>query len=283
MSRLKTLYISDMDGTLLGSDSRVSPRSAAIISDLTARGAMITVATARTPATVIPLLADVRTTPPAIVMTGAAMWNRSKQRFEHLRFMPGDHVAHVMDLCRHHNIHPFVYVLGDDSRSLDVYHGGSSLSGIERSFYDERAHLKFKRFHLGTPLPPAALKNSMLFFAMGGLKDIEAVAEDLRESTDCSVFCYPDIFNHELGDLEIFGNGVSKAEAVKELRAETGAERVVVFGDNLNDLPMLAAADVAVAVGNAMPEVKNAADIIIEPNYTDAVARFIAADFEGTD
>ena len=44
---------------------------------------------------------------------------------------------------------------------------------------------------------------------------------------------------------------------------------------------MLAVADVAVAVGNAFPQVKEAADIVIEPNYTDAVARFIEKDFIG--
>ena len=44
------------------------------------------------------------------------------------------------------------------------------------------------------------------------------------------------------------------------------ASRLVVFGDNLNDLPMLAEADLAVAVGNALPAVKEAADIVIEPD-----------------
>ena len=64
------------------------------------------------------------------------------------------------------------------------------------------------------------------------------------------------------------------------LKEELGADRLVVFGDSLNDLPMLAVADVAVAVANALPEVREAADIVIEPNYTDSVARFIASDFD---
>jgi len=49
----------------------------------------------------------------------------------------------------------------------------------------------------------------------------------------------------------------------------------VVFGDNLNDLPMMAVADVAVAVENALPEVKAKADVVIGPNTDDAVARWI--------
>jgi hypothetical protein len=55
---------------------------------------------------------------------------------------------------------------------------------------------------------------------------------------------------------------------------------VVVFGDNLNDLPMMEVADYAVAVDNAFDEVKAAADMVIGPNYDDSVARFICEDFE---
>ena len=47
--------------------------------------------------------------------------------------------------------------------------------------------------------------------------------------------------------------GVSKAHAVKELAGRTGADEIVVFGDNLNDLPMMRVADVAVAMETPFP------------------------------
>lgn len=65
---------------------------------------------------------------------------------------------------------------------------------------------------------------------------------------------------------------MSKASAVKALKAQLGAEYLVVYGDNLNDLPMMAVADESVAVANALPEVKAAASRIIGPNTDDAVA-----------
>ncbi len=268
-----------MDGTLLSSDSRVSARTAAIISDLSAAGAMITVATARTPATVVPLLADTRIGVDAVVMTGAAMWSRSRDAFGEVHAIPEDHVVRTLDLCRHHDIHPFVYVIAPDGRTLDVYHGAKAFNKAEEGFYLERRKLTLKRFHLGQPAPARALHSSLLFYAMGPAEAIAPLADKLREQTDCSVSCYPDIFNPAIANLEILAPGVSKAAAIKLLAAQTGAQRIVVFGDNLNDLPMFAIADTAVAVGNAMPQVKEAADIIIEPNYTDSVARFIAADF----
>ena len=77
---MKHLFVSDMDGTLLGSDSRVSPVSADIISRLSRSGVPITVATARTPASVEVLLADTLISVPAIVMTGAALWDCASGR-----------------------------------------------------------------------------------------------------------------------------------------------------------------------------------------------------------
>lgn len=79
--------------------------------------------------------------------------------------------------------------------------------------------------------------------------------------------------------LEVYGVGVSKANAISHLMESTGAERLVAFGDNLNDLPMLDIADVAVAVANAHPRVKESADIVIGPNFDDSVARFILHDY----
>lgn len=59
------------------------------------------------------------------------------------------------------------------------------------------------------------------------------------------------------------------------LKEKLGAEKLTVFGDNLNDLPMFDIADTAVAVANAHDAVCEAADIRIGPNTDDSVARYI--------
>lgn len=268
-----------MDGTLLGSDSSVSARSAEIISRLSRSGAEITVATARTPATVVPLLADMYTRPDAVVMTGSARWHRYPGHYDAVHFMPEADVVAGLEMCRRLGVHPFVYTLDADGAMLQVYHGAGAMNKAEENFYIERARLTLKRFHNGTPLPVSALPRTMLFFAMGERGRVEDAAAALREGTDCSVCCYPDIFNHDVANLEVFAPGVSKASAVLELKKSVGADRLVVFGDNLNDLPMFAVADVAVAVENAFTEVKEHADVVIGPNYTDSVANYILHDY----
>ena len=274
----RTLYITDLDGTLLSADSRISPRSTEIINELSDRGALITVATARTPATVVPLLAQTRMRPPAIVMTGCALWDRRADAFTDAHFLPGADVSAAISACAAQGVHPFVYVMAPDGRTLDVYHAATGLNRAERSFYEERMRLPLKRFHLGTPAPPRALRTGMLFYAMGPAEGICRAAEAMRACTGSEICCYPDVFNPEVYNLEMFPPGVTKAAAVLRLKERLGADRLVVFGDSMNDLPMFAVADLAVAVGNALPGVKAAAGIVIEPNYTDSVARFIAAD-----
>lgn len=271
MARHTTLYVSDMDGTLLGSDSLVSATSAAMLTDLARRGVLFTVATARTPATVVPLLTDTATLAEPIVMTGAALWNRADDRMEDVRTIPSDHVARVLNLFSEASLHPFVYTMNSDGRRLDVYHGAIRLSKAEESFYLQRSKLKLKTFHLGHQLPADSFRRVILFYALGPATTVNPIARELRASIDLAVSCYPDIFNPQLSHLEILVQGVSKAEAIRRVAERHGADRIVVFGDNLNDLPMFGIADIAVAVENAQPEVKAAADLIIGPNYTDAV------------
>ncbi len=274
---MKTLYVSDMDGTLLDNDSRVSSRSASIISELSRAGALITVATARTPATVDPLLAATRTECPAIVMTGAALWDRREKRLIHPRLFGSDYAREIMKAFSDHGISPFVYTVTSPAR-LDVYFRGA-MNRQEEAFYQERRHLELKRFHIGTLPPDDAADKVILLFSIGPAEPIGRLAQALRERGGCSVSCYPDIHSPGISLIEIFAPGVSKRSAVMQLARMLEAERVVVFGDNLNDIPMMEIADLAVAVGNAFPQVREQADIVIGRNSEDAVARFIADDY----
>ncbi len=280
MARKDTLYVSDMDGTLLGSDSRISEESREIITTLSLEGHHITVATARTPATVVPLLEGTLTLPPAIVVTGAALWRRGDGGgYEDVRYFSPELYSSLTGLFAAHGLSPFVYTLPDTDGIIHAYRNPTSpLTRGEELFVAQRRGLRLKRFHLSTAAPASAASKTMLFFAMGPLEPVMRAADYIRKSLPCAVSAYPDIFLSDTGILEVLAPGVSKAAAVKSLAERLGLSRIVAFGDNLNDLPMLAAADVAVAVENALPEVKAAATVVIGPNTASSVARFIAAD-----
>lgn len=266
---MKHLFITDMDGTLLNDKSLVSHKSAEIISSLTRQGALITVATARTPATVEPLLEGVETGLPAIVMTGAAMWDRSSQAYVNTHPFDGDADRQILSMLRQEGIEPFVYRFYDGDPLLHVYRN-SPFSADDIRFIEERRVSGLKEFHIDQQMPDGG--HTMLFFAMGPKGRIFAAADRIRQLGICSVSAFTDIFGEDTGILELFAPGVSKASAVKALKELTGADRLTVYGDNLNDLPMMAVADDSVAVANALPEVKAAATRTIAANTADAVA-----------
>lgn len=272
----RTLYVTDMDGTLLNNGSFISNRSSAIISDLSHAGALVTVATARTPATVVPLMEGTFTTVPYVVLTGAAMYDHATSAYHDVSYIPPSDCELLQTLYAEAGIHPFVYHL-DSGGGLVVYHH-HEMTDAERDFYMPRSHLKLKRFTF-EKMASGENNNVILLFATGRRRDIMPLADAISETGRFSVSCYPDIFTPDIMLLEVFSSGVSKANAIQHLMSSTGASRLVAFGDNLNDLPMLDIADVAVAVANAHPRVKESADIVIGPNFDDSVARFMLHDF----
>lgn len=277
MSSATTLYVSDLDGTLLNQESEVSERTAQILHKLIhEKGLLFTVATARTPATVEPLTANIGIQLPMIVMTGAAWWEPQGKRFTHTHTIPIETVKIIAEVCARWDIQPFVYcVEGDDF--IRVEHT-ESLSPEEFKFVKQRLNLPHKAFYLNDNVAPA---EAYLVFACNEYEKLKQVNEALHlAAPECHSTCYPDIFDNSIGYLEVFAPNISKAAAIKQLAAEINADKIVVFGDNLNDLPMLSIADTAIAVGNAFPEVKEKADLVIDNNTTDAVARWIEENYK---
>ncbi len=78
-------------------------------------------------------------------------------------------------------------------------------------------------------------------------------------------------------NIEINCAGADKGRALLALAEYLGIprERTMAFGDGTNDLSMLAAAGCGVAMGNAHPSVKAAADRITADNDSDGVALVI--------
>ena len=273
----RTLYVSDLDGTLLDDTSRLSSGTVAtlnrVIGDL---GALFTVATARTPATVEPLMREVHAALPFIVIGGSAMWNPVTRAYEHTRRIDDPTIDAVADVFDRHGAHPFIY--RRHGNLLYTHHDGP-LSPQEERFVTERQHLPLKRFFLNDSNYRHSTDEALLIFSMNKFDILEAIADDLRASVaTCTVMVYHDIFDDSEGYLEIFTAGTSKAAAIRQLARQVGASRVVVFGDNRNDIAMMQAADHSVAVGNAFDEVKAAASEVIGPNSDDSVARWVERD-----
>lgn len=74
---------------------------------------------------------------------------------------------------------------------------------------------------------------------------------------------------------EIMPARATKAEAIRKLKEIRRCDRVISFGDAINDIPMFEISDECYAVENAVDELKKIADKVIESNEDDGVAKWL--------
>lgn len=270
----KTLYVSDLDGTLLDRNSQLSEESISTLNRLINEcGVNFTIATARTPATVVGIMERIHSRLPFIVMNGAATWDNIGRRFISTSPFDNSTLEQVCNIFEAHGLNPMVY--RRNGNSIEVHHCGQ-FSPQEHEFVEERKRLS-KKFHLNDPAYKINDNEALLIFAMNDYSRLKPIYNDVIKHVNCSSVCYHDIFDPSAGLMETYAPGVSKAVAIRRLADEIGAERLIVFGDNRNDIPMMKIADYAVAPENAIDEVKAVAHEVIGPNYTHSVTQFIAS------
>lgn len=279
MKSSKTLYVSDMDGTLLNSRSVLSETTTAKLNKLISEGTLFTVATARTPATVVELMKNVDSNLPYIVMAGCATWDNRKKGYESARIISNSSIERLIGIFEKNGNNPFIYY--KNGNQIVVNHV-RELTAEEKEFIEPRIKTPLKILKTCSSLTvDTTLEGAMLIFSMGKFEALRNIADEIdKEGIDCTYNCYHDIFKKDEGFIDIYVNGTTKAAAIKELARKIGAERIVVFGDNLNDIPMMKVADWSVAVSNAFDEVKEYANEITESNDEDAVVRWIERDIE---
>lgn len=78
-------------------------------------------------------------------------------------------------------------------------------------------------------------------------------------------------------NLEINPAGISKASGIAEVCDLLGItlEQVVAVGDSLNDMAVIQAVGLGVAMGNAQDTVKEAADVVVASNNDDGIVEVI--------
>lgn len=275
--KTQTLYITDLDGTLLNGNSVVSPRSTQIINDLLHKGMRFTVATARTPATVVPLLQQLDLDIPAVLMNGAVLYDIRRKHYIRANGFTDNSALNYIDLLEKRDLVPFVYRI--DNNKLHVFHKPLS-NEMQREFKRQRENTPYKDFVPVDRYAEPLLDRPPLFILVIDRFDrLETAAAEIGRAGQCSIFCYRDIVDPSYGNLAIYPQGVSKASTAQQIVDHLNPWEVVAFGDNLNDLPLFRMADRRYAPENAMDEVKRQATAIIPDNNHDGVARFLYDDY----
>ena len=144
-----------------------------------------------------------------------------------------------------------------------------------KEFYDMRVDMLEGRFTQTddlTDIPQGQHPVYVNYYALP--QYLGPVVEKLKEIPQIDFAYYKDSYSDDWL-VEIYANTASKANGAREVAEIIGADSITAFGDNLNDLVMLGGANTAVAVENAVLQVKEIADVIIGTNTDDSVVKYI--------
>lgn len=263
----KTLYITDLDGTLMDPTPTVTEYTANVINTLVEKGMIFSYATARSNVSAGELTKNINVSLPVIIYNGALILESGANRLLSAVYFENDALAEIFASLFAAGIYPIVYSMINGVEKFSFAEG--YVTSEEQAFLDTR-HDSRKN---PVKAPDDLKKGSPFYFTcIADEERLLPLYEKFRDSHSCVY--QKDIYSgHQW--LEIMPKSVSKASAILRLKEMLGCDRIVSFGDGKNDIPMFEISDECHAVENAVPELKKIATSVIGPNTDDSVAKWL--------
>jgi Cof subfamily protein (haloacid dehalogenase superfamily) len=273
MSPYRLLAI-DIDGTLVNSRHELSEPVRAAVLRAQQAGIKIVLATGRRYSRVLPLVEPLALNVPLVTASGALI----KRAEDHVtlfraQFNPGA-LERTLSIVAGRGYEPVVYADTFD-QGYDFYHASERARGAELA--------EFLEFNVGcgrlwptlVERPPDGV---FAGFAMGTRDCMLGLATELEHHLGDQLYVHVLRSPRYTGFMcEICPFGVSKWTGVTMLASQWGIlpEQICAAGDDVNDIPMIEAAGLGVAMGNALDEVKAAADRIAPSHDEDGLVQVV--------
>ena len=245
----------DLDGTLLAPDETISVRNRTAIKSALAAGIRVVLVTGRGVDVPIRVSKELGLNLPVICCHGALTKDFGANKTLETIPVPLQYAKPMVELAEREGLSIAIYV--DEA----FYR----LEGSEILMEDMRG----PGWH-ETPSLSHILTSAPTFIRFLGE---ESVRRMRREFGDLPLsFRYETWF--DFVECAVLNRDASKKNALARLSADFGipAERVLAIGDSRNDVPMLRWAGIGVAMGNALPEVRESVRYVTASNDRDGVA-----------
>ncbi len=269
---MKQLFVSDLDGTLLDPQAKLTDRSRKILNQAIAEGLDFTVSTARTPGTAFKILEGLNLRLPFMMMNGVLVYDPLKKKYLRKAVLDETVVMVLLGLIKLKGLSCFLYGLEQDT--FYAYYDSVDSTPLNY-FRNERVMRYDKKFTEVEDLSLMAGRGIIYCVLREPKEKLSGLYRELSVVKGVKAEFYRDVYNEEYYMLEIFSDQASKKKALSFLKKKGGYEFVTGFGDNLNDIPLVEACDSFFAVANAHPDIQNMADGVILSNEEDGVAIFI--------
>lgn len=269
MSKYK-LIASDLDGTLFGSDWRISEENMQAIAQLHKQGVYFVPASGRAFDEMPSILREHPLIRYYITSDGAMIYDKQTARTHYLT-MPQAISNKILDKLYEYPVNIMLHA--DTNSYVDAELNNDA--DYKRCNYDER----WRRFVYKMDVPVKDFKKfayeqnavQMLCVFFEHIGDIEKCKEYFSRMPEvlCAQSCQ---YN-----LEIFSASAGKGNALLHLAQMLGIpqEQTLAMGDSTNDMTMIRAAGLGVAVQNAVPALRAAADEVIVDHNSHALRHVV--------
>ncbi len=261
------IIASDLDGTLLTDDKRISDENMAAIRELTAKGVHFVPSSGRALAEIPSLIKDIPEVRYVIYSDGAGVYDKqTSNRIE--TCMSASLVHQALDILDDYDMTISIRYIGecyiDENERNDARYIHCQMDDAYREFLYTYAHPTANFRHFCRELDRAEMM--CVYFH----------SDDEREECTRRINAIDGLqaMPSNPKNIEIFSADAGKGHALWKLADALGIDRAdtIAVGDTLNDIDNIRCAGLGLAMDNAMDELKQKADAVICNNEQHAIA-----------
>jgi Cof subfamily protein (haloacid dehalogenase superfamily) len=267
---MSDLYVSDLDGTLLNTKDVISPTSIEIINRLVDAGMLFTYATARSLSSASVVTKGLTTKIPVIAYNGAIIFEPDTGKILSLEDFSHEERSDVREILTSSGISPVVY---------------SFVDGVEKVSWDQSQENDGKKRYFQNRIGDRRLRplerreglydgNIFYYTCIGEKDELEPIYEIFSRDPRYTCTLQQELYRPEYW-CEIMPQKATKFHAILKLKELWHCDRVISFGDSINDIPMFKISDERYAVANAAESLKAIATGVIGDNNSDSVAGWL--------
>ena len=266
-----TLYVSDLDRTLLNSDIEVSKRSEEIINDLISKGMKFTIATARSWYSAYGKVECLDLELPVSTYNGSYIVDPVSGEVIESKGFEENEREKILDSFLEKDIFPLVYSFIEGEEKVS-WIGEKENVGLRKYLDYRKRDDRLRKIEYNDRLYDG---EPFYFTAIDKKEKLERLLPFFDEQGYLSYHFQKDLNTDDHYWLEVKHREADKALSVERIKEMTGCSRVVSFGDNVNDIPMFSVSDEGYAVSNANEELKGLATGIIPTSDEDGVSEWL--------
>ncbi|MCM1054269.1 MAG: Cof-type HAD-IIB family hydrolase [Bacteroides sp.] len=267
---MKTLYITDLDGTLLTNKAGLKDRAAEMIKRLSSGGALISYATARRFQSAGFIMQKAEIALPVITMNGVIIADGKSGEVIKLNGFAEGQTAEALRVIEEYGETPLVYAFVDGVQRVSYLEGKTDRI---KTYISDRG--KDNTLRPCSDYKELFRGDIHYFTFINTVLPDKVRAEVFSREKGFETNSYFDVYHKNELWYEVFSSKASKSNAVLQLKEMLGADETVCFGDNTNDISMFKVSDRCYAVSNAVDELKAIATSVIGSNENISVPVFI--------